>query len=705
MAALTVRVSPLESRTISLLCRPRERRRPWVCGDCRIRQLSGYASRSESKQPKHDSSRRQSSIGTVGAPVKSLHTSSKFFDQYSASAGATLDQVGPWGNNWSQDLDQEDAGDVESQRDTPYGDTSTSWRRNNTQEASLFTPSRAYRSESEVALEQAAAQESAIDHSGTSTEVKRNITLGTTDRLVKILLDEDGVVMVSDELFTDALALICSKNVFGDLVRKHGITSGTQAHLMRVTPMQEVIVDYLRVIDGLVSKRRAIGQKLSSQDYGQVLAASHFVGNDEAARRYWSYMVEDQTAPDMACFNNFLGAHVWNDTLPQFRTRSRVTSFNMMARDNFYAGAPYNNYKIRESGVKELTTKVFGELLKHKYQADEETICHVMVGLAREGDVKGFQKMLSRVWDIDPDRIMREDDRAPKKTIDPNSSLYPTQRLLYNISFCYSLNNDLPTGLRVIDYISRHFDIAVTDVVWDSLLHWAYVLSRPKPKDSSDPATLDLDAVYRVWDTMQMAPYEVKPTLSMYDALIKTYWKASRYNDMMATMNEAWTAFADLSENYKQAWTKLEKCTTGELDQQAVERAQREVDEIGFMTKWGSIALKQWVKLLLSASRSVNKQVGSPEGEQFSQIDIPAMLGSGWSHFFPQYVGYYLPTGHVTMKTMTGGDLVAEHAKKMKTNNRRKRVMDRAERALGHDWVHRSYTNRRLEKAGLLNLM
>ncbi|KAF4551171.1 Hypothetical protein D9617_14g076280 [Elsinoe fawcettii] len=614
---------------------------------------------------------------------------------------ATLEQVGPWGGSWSNGLEEQDR-----QRREVGEKESGSWRRGQLHGEEIFTPNQRY-DEAPVNMgevEVVEEMELKADHSVLISEIQRAVTWRSPNRIMRALLDMYGVVVVPDRLFTAALEVVCSSTVFGDLVRKHAGANDLDAHLMRVKPLPKVISEYLDAVRTLAGKRRGTGRKLSSEDYGYLLRASHLVGNDASARTFWAWMLEDEAAPDLMCFNNYLGAHVWNDILPEYRTRSRVTSFNMVARDNFYAGTPFNNYKIREGGIKELTTKLFGELLKHKHQADEETICHVMVGLAREGDVKGFQKLLTRVWDIDADRIMREDDRAPRKEIDRDSPLFPSERLLYILSFCYSINNNLPTGLRVIDYVSRHFGVLVTEVVWDSLLHWAYVLSRPKPKGHPDPASLDLEAVYRVWDTMQMPPYEVKPTISMYDALTKTYWRAGRTTDMLNAMDEAYAVFAENTKLYQELWKELRNLSKEDTRHVNLDKAQQEVDEVGFMIKRGSLSMKSWTKLLMSASRDLNKTVGTPNGEQLSLVDVPAMLGSGWDHFFPNIVQYYTPTGHLQLRRMTKEELTIEHAGKGAVEDRRKRIMDTVERALGHDWVHRKYSNRRLEEAGILEL-
>ncbi|KAF2225947.1 mitochondrial ATPase expression-domain-containing protein [Elsinoe ampelina] len=707
MAALLVRAGPIESRIFTVLCRPRERTSVWVCGECRGRIAlgpSGAAPGSGIERCKRNGHVAEGSRDQmVGRQRRMLHTSTR----RRRDNGASLDQVGSWGGQWSEH--SEDGANAARQRKiVEQGEAQKSSSQSRSQDQDIFTANQQFPDDplESTGIEEAVDElRMTADHSVLISELQRAVAYRSPDRILKGMLDMYGVVIVPDALFTQALEVVCSNAVFGDLIRKHATTNELHAHLMRVKPLSTVVAEYLEAVQMLAGKRRGTGKQLCSEDYGYLLRASHLVGNDSAARTFWSWMLEDEAMPDLMCYNNYLGAHVWNDILPEYRTRSRVTSFNMVARDNFYSGAPFNNYKIREGGIKELTTKLFGELLKNKYQADEETICHVMAGLAREGDVKGFQKLLARVWDIDPDRIMREDDRAPKKQIPRDSPLFPSERLLYNLSFCYSINGNLPTGLRVIDYVSRHFGVLVTDVVWDSLLHWAFVLSRPKPSAHPDPASLDLEAVYRVWNTMQMPPYEVKPSLSMYDALIKTYWTAGKYNDMYATMTEAFDVFWEDTKLYKELWKELQTLAQDpEARHGPLEKAQKEVDEMGFMVKRGSIALKSWTKLFLASTRDTNSLVGLPQGEEMSWRHIPRMLGSKWEHFLPNRVQYYIPTGHVEIVKMTRRELMVEHAGKGAVERKRKRIMDTVQRALGHDWVHRKYSNRRLQEAGILDL-
>ncbi|PNS18946.1 Pentatricopeptide repeat-containing protein 6, mitochondrial [Sphaceloma murrayae] len=624
---------------------------------------------------------------------RGVQDESELSDNYATGNGADLGQSSPWGTNWSGTREQDDQDLDTTRKHSPDAGMDVDWSPSTRSLTGPFTPNRTFSAD-----EPSMPNDIAFDDEEIFAEVKRAIELSSPDTLMKSLLDKNGASVLPDALFTAAMRVICSGEMLEDLMRQHAHINDLQAHIMRFKPLKSVIADYINALDQLVSQRRAAGKKLSTETYAYVLHASHTVGSDSNARRYWSAMIEDGVVPDVACYNGFLGAHVWNDTLPEYRKRSRTTSFNMLARDNFYAGTPYNNYKIRESGIKELTTTIFSEMLKHKHQANEETICHVMVGLAREGDLKALQKMLSRVWDIDVDRLMRDDDRPPKP-MDPTLPLYPTERLLHVMSFCYGINGSIPTALRVVDYISRNFGMTISENVWESLLQWAFVHSRPKPSKHLDPPNLDMIAVHRVWETMQMEPYKIKPTLAMFDLMVKTCWKAQRLDDMIDVMELAMQLYRNDAASYRRLWWKLDRLADDGQDGPVIEKVQRDLDHLGFKVERNSLAIKSWAKLLLGLTRSKNRNVGDPVGEHLCYVKIPALLASKFGHFFPRVIEYYIPTGHVVIEKKTQNEATLEHQGKRWVRTLRNQTMDRVRRRLGHEWVQPHYTNRRLEQA------
>lgn len=167
-------------------------------------------------------------------------------------------------------------------------------------------------------------------------------------------------------------------------------------------------------------------------------------------------------------------------------------------------------------------------MLKDGAVANEESFRIVMTALAREGDLETVQSILHRMWNINVDGLRKgKDEEALKpKYMDPSNPLRPTANLLFTVAHAFGINNDIPIALRLVDFIARHYDLQIPRETWEQLFEWTFVLSLPRTgvkarTDGTREGELPQQAVANLWNTMTGTAYLIKPTMGMYNHLMR----------------------------------------------------------------------------------------------------------------------------------------------------------------------------------------
>ncbi|GAM89020.1 hypothetical protein ANO11243_070540 [Dothideomycetidae sp. 11243] len=716
MAALVARLPSLEARTIAIVPRPRRKSKSWVCGECGVKRastLTGITNGNTHDGMLLDTQKRRerpwrSSLATMYSnkrPEPRTPGHSRIAPYRDRDASFSLAE--PADMRLWRLLRQRSTGQVD--RRVRRKRAPGLWR-HVSNSATIDELHQLFEEDELDAATPTAAPQLIPEMKKMIENIGSAVRQGAADWLLKILspalLEAKNMALIEDDNFTEILALWCSRDHFENLIDHHLAITDTGAKVMRLTPMQDIIEQYLSVVTNIAYVRRKSGCRLSQEQYQHLLNAAHITGSGTVAHFYWDWMSQDQVTPDANCYANYLGANVWNDMLPAYRERSHLTPFNLMARESPHAGRPFDNYQIRHGGIKQFVTQIFSALTRDSVQTNEDHICHVMVGLAREGDVKGVQKMLLRTWGVDVASIMADNDNPPSKRLSQDSPLKPTERLLTTIAFCYGINSDLPTALRVVDYVSRHYTLTTSPAVWKLLVNWAYVLSYYRRARSDFQSTLDPQAVISIWETMQAPPYEIVPSLDMFDKLVRTLGATQHAGDMFTVMTAGMEQRQADKQAVAAAQAELESLITSETasgpkdNQGAIERAQRSFESAILAAQRSAKYLKSWTRLFLMVTDLVAKSgPGNSLAEQVCYRDAPKLLGSAWRPFTEREIAYDLPTGHLQIKSLRGWQVKKMHERLREQTEARKDLLDANVRALGHEWVVKEFRSRRLDRA------
>jgi hypothetical protein len=310
------------------------------------------------------------------------------------------------------------------------------------------------------------------------------------------------------------------------------------------------------------------------------------------------------------------------------------------------------------TGLKKEASTLFRQMVDAGVAGNEQTFCLMMVALAREGDLGGVASVLKRVWKIDVQSLMDQNKTEPPPAViySRDSPFYPSETLLLTIAHVYGINNTIPTALRLVDHISRQFSIQISNSVWRELLQWTFVLSHPRAgktasdlklgiqEGSSEVGRLPPEAVANLWVTMTSEPYNVKPTMQMYNWLIVSLYHRKRWGEMQHYMNNArQIAMKDIKEVILRR--KLFVASRDERgSDQIMDLRSRDLAYASLRASINRLYMKKWTRLLIRhGSRDLKYNwLWAPQA-------IPKLV-EVWQYFLPHRISYATRSGHVDMK-------------------------------------------------------
>ncbi|KAI7655913.1 hypothetical protein KC318_g12737, partial [Hortaea werneckii] len=416
-----------------------------------------------------------------------------------------------------------------------------------------------------------------------------------------------------ESIFTQILTLLSPSRTLGQHIETHTTISPALTSQLNITPLHEIVSEYSELLGSLIQVRWSQSTDHPSivpvtlPQYNLLLRSAATLGNRNLAVRIWKKMTTQPdhpsfpgaVVPDIESYNALMSAVTFNRQLnASTRYRHRVIPFHMHARNPEIVreadrGTEFKAYSVSPAasgggvgweGVRGKILRMLQGLLGQGIQANEETWRVVILAAAREGDLGTVEKVMARVWGVEVGRIGMEgqeestakeggkggqtaatNKKAPKagkgkgKDSNPNnfipypstSPLHPTPALLTTLAHAYSINNALPTALKVVDYFSRCYALSIPHATWSELLEWTFVLSVPRTgqkaqHDGTKAGQLPLSAVGDLWGVMtggssttgtetegtegkggkseggeEGRGYNVQPDMRMYDYLVK----------------------------------------------------------------------------------------------------------------------------------------------------------------------------------------
>ncbi|RFU78194.1 mitochondrial atpase expression domain-containing [Trichoderma arundinaceum] len=212
-------------------------------------------------------------------------------------------------------------------------------------------------------------------------------------------------------------------------------------------------------------------------------------------------------------------------------------------------------------------------------------------------------------------------------------------------------------GTKLLDFVSRRYDIPIPHETWSSLLNWTYIsASKPfKPIRNIHTGNLSTASsaadVRHIWDVMTSEPYNITPTFSDLDIYIKTLINQRsfgqalnairahaipHYNSLLKTFHIA------LADEILQldALSSLSKANASSLTSRATFRRR----QAQLLKDHTHHLISSWFTRLLKSASSTKAREGS-----FMRTRIPDLLLEFPDFFHPQ-LRYRTAQGHVVLQ-------------------------------------------------------
>ncbi|KAK5681901.1 hypothetical protein LTS10_006435 [Elasticomyces elasticus] len=505
--------------------------------------------------------------------------------------------------------------------------------------------------------------------------------------------DLEYIRSVSEAVFSEILSTLEPGNFLDRLASASIELSEATRKLIGIAPMQRVAYEYSLLVTEVVAMRRSGGVRLTLADYTVLLRGARDLGNWRLAESLWKKMHHDLCVPSTECYNHYMSCKIFN-RLHSGRDRLRVIPFNMLARKAANPDAVYQGYRIGRGGLKDQVMTIFRDMLKTGAVADETSFRTVIMAAAREGELPTVKSVLRKVWSIDVDALLAghpEAEIAPKQ-FSQESPLMPTEKLLFTIAHAFAINNDIPTALRLVDFVARYYDLTISQETWAQLFEWTFVLAVPRTgvkaaTDGSRTGKLPLQSVMSLWNTMTGAPYFIDPTMGMYNLLIKNLFYRNMSFAMVDKMKEGYSLGQERRKTaqtlQKTLQAAIERSKQGHPDEQSLEQLRRDWEYAEIIRKRNQFWLKRWLRLLLGSLRTTSTL---PSADQMTHRDIPLLLSS-WRHLAPRTIRYNTATGNVEFDIRSQADTDKNNVGGLRRMAMKEELSRRAPRYVGDTWA------------------
>jgi hypothetical protein len=490
---------------------------------------------------------------------------------------------------------------------------------------------------------------------------------------------QGGIELVPSSTFSEVLQCLDPDHFVTRYARLQLEFSPGLAELMGISPqrfsdgLNHWAVLFMSYVHTITEARIAAGRPLSLQDYRLLLNFARSVGDKNASRSLWKSMEIHGIEPDLDCYNHYMSNLVWGELLNnQQRHRVRVTAMHLYLRQGIRkprdAEGGFEGHRVGDGGIKMELTQIFATMIKSGVVGDEQSFCSMMIAMAREGDMKALENILRRVWNVDVERLVKRreyrlesgyDDEnlqswkkielSPVVNYAEDSPFRPSQRLLFTIAHAYGINNAIPQALLVVDYISREYSLDVSRDVWAQLLERTVVLctKRSNQKKKFQPCLysgqLPHYAVMDLWTTMTSEPYNVRPTLDMYNKVIThllIYQSLGKAQDLM---DEAHPILLEILANYSRHLRLWELCVkTWDIKPLTRQQLHRDLLFQRAVMQRGCMYFQRWAK------RFLKMQAKTHNNQDLSYRNLPQFVEK-WARYLPSVIQYEIPGGQVTL--------------------------------------------------------
>ncbi|KAI5798114.1 mitochondrial ATPase expression-domain-containing protein [Pyronema domesticum] len=391
----------------------------------------------------------------------------------------------------------------------------------------------------------------------------------------------------------------------------------------------------------MIGLMRKTGHPFSTRDAQHILEISRHSGGATLTRKWWQILLKMGIPMDTWAYNVFMAAQCGASL--RISREIRVTPDTVQ----YHAKRPNGN-------VRSWALQILGNMQTKGLIPSSMTFENVIFATSRLSDLPSVDKILLDVWGIDVNNILNSQESGTetepaKPILQPDSPLWPTQHTLLAVTSAYCKNGQVVTAIRILDHFSRLYSLPISEPVWVVLLNWSYVYTRIRKYYKTWRTRTDTDlasgaafanagllensitpehpeglnirlhpsTVEKVWNLMTSPPYEVTPTLEMWDYIIRSFLWRSMPTKAEQSID---TAISQLLAEYTAEAQEIETKLSGteEMHSEAVKKLKKRVAELVRKEERLRAAVRRWTEILV-----LGKQATSQE---FAQRDVPRIL-------------------------------------------------------------------------------
>ncbi len=430
--------------------------------------------------------------------------------------------------------------------------------------------------------------------------------------------------------------------------------------------MYKALHDRRHSYHNIMMVRIESGATLAIGEYTQLLNLARSTWDGVMALDIMKDMIANGLQPNLTCYNNYFEARCWSDAYhPSENHRLRVLPLNTEMRKEsprrFVPGhMMVDGHRVEEDGIRWEITHMFTKMLNEGISADTRAYCNLIIAQSREGHLDAIKSVLKQVWNVDVDALLAGEPDYDQQTLQEDSPTYPTGDLLYTLAHAFGSNNNIPAAMQIVAHFSSKYQITISQAVWGELLEWTFVLSTPRRKlrttDGHTNGQLPLRSVESLYNVMLNPPYHGKPTMRMYDFVLRSFWRRPRNHrtvyDFLDRMREGANFHDQAFAAFTQSRAKLGNMLKdgGVTDPLILNTQQAEVAK-AWRERWYSFVLvRKWLDLILSNQKWL-RNVREREN-MWTRKMVPDIINEFWRFKAHKPFIYPTATGKVALEDL-----------------------------------------------------
>jgi hypothetical protein len=427
--------------------------------------------------------------------------------------------------------------------------------------------------------------------------------------------------------------------------------------LKGIKALETIFSEFAQGLSTIVQVRRSAGRNLGLAEYTHLLRCAASMGDAPMADIVWEEMKADKVLPDVRCYNYYLETKIWDKAYTGLeKDRLRVSPFYYRKR-GFMAPPPgFDGFGTAGRSVRRQVLLLFREMTDRGIEGDEKSFVNMFLASARVGHGRGMKAILKTVWNIDVDLLAETEGESRHPAVasyDRLSPLYPSSQLLLAVAHGFGTNYDMAVALRTVDFISRQYNIDVSDKVWMELFGLSYVHSKKRfgPDRRRDAkGQVPKDLAVGIFELMTSAPYNVRPGMDVYRSLSRTAYDRDRLFDFQSYMNAAYDLLRETRQKRKEARWVVEqylgdpfrsqlpvpRAILDALESAAFVDAVNRYEILRLQVAQQTVLMERMARLLLTNNRWTGRE--NPDWERRL---LPMAFGE-WRDFLPRSFVYDL---------------------------------------------------------------